>query len=218
MREHPAHYREDLTIAKFLPDIKEGFYIDIGAHDPHRNSNSQPFYELGWRGIDIEPTKHWADVLKEAHPENVVIEAVVGSVNGIVDFFVPDVEPMHWQIATTKQAWVEWNKLRVPGEQWKTIQVSQISLDTVFEQHVPEHVTVDFISIDVEGAEEEVIRGWSVGKYKPRVLCIESEVQAEAPKWNIWESMILPYYNFVHFDSCNRFYVRKEDGYRSQFI
>lgn len=204
--KHPAHLKEDLTIARLLGDIAKGFYIDIGAHDPYRNSNSHPFYELGWRGIDVEPTKYWADRLKQEHPANTVIEAAAGAYNGFIEFHVPDVEPMHWQIATTKPAWVEHHKLRVPGEQWKTISVPQVTLNNVFAQANRE---VDFISIDVEGAELEVIKGWSIEVYQPKVICIESEVTAETPRWHEWEPMLLPFYNFAHFDSCNRFYTRK---------
>ena len=47
---------EDLVLRRYLEGRTSGFYVDVGAHDPKRFSNTHLFYERGWRGINIEPS------------------------------------------------------------------------------------------------------------------------------------------------------------------
>ena len=50
---------EDVILRRALKDIEKGFYVDVGAHDPVIDSVTKAFYDLGWRGINIEPVKEW---------------------------------------------------------------------------------------------------------------------------------------------------------------
>ena len=52
-----AEYYEDFILYVILLDIKNGFYIDIGAYDPTKISVTKYFYLRGWHGINIEPQK-----------------------------------------------------------------------------------------------------------------------------------------------------------------
>lgn len=205
--QHPAHFREDLVLLQLLDNKVSGSYIDIGANDPYRNSNTHPFYENGWRGIDVEPVHEMAEKLKVAHPENIVIEAVIGAEEKFVDFYVPDFAELHWQqIATTKMNWVDYHKSQRPDERWLTVTMQQFTLNYLFDLHDKD---VDFVSIDVEGSEIDVIEGWDITKYRPLVVCIEAVTVVDDSSWKLWEPKLLPYYNFVCHDIQNRFYLRK---------
>ena len=46
---------EDMILRRIFGDKRLGFYVDVGAHDPRRFSNTYYFYKRGWRGINIEP-------------------------------------------------------------------------------------------------------------------------------------------------------------------
>lgn len=50
-----SQYGEDLIIDSLLHNKHRGFYVDVGAYDPHRISNTKRFYLKGWKGINIEP-------------------------------------------------------------------------------------------------------------------------------------------------------------------
>ena len=50
-----AQDKEDLILAEILKDVKKGFYIDVGANDPELFSVTKLFYDMGWKGINIEP-------------------------------------------------------------------------------------------------------------------------------------------------------------------
>src|SRR5687768_1593027 len=78
---------EDVLLWRALGDVKDGRYIDIGAHDPVVDSVSQAFYEAGWRGMHVEPLPHYAAKLREARPEELVIEAAVTEAAGPIPFY-----------------------------------------------------------------------------------------------------------------------------------
>ena len=64
-----AQHLEDYHLASVFADQGEGFYIDVGAHDPVVDSVSKAFYEHGWRGIHVEPLAEYADALRKDRPD-----------------------------------------------------------------------------------------------------------------------------------------------------
>src|SRR5262245_18396604 len=70
---------EDVMLRRALRHVTEGFYIGIGAQDPTVDSVSLCFYEMGWRGLHVEPTAVFADKLRAARPDEEVIQAAVGA-------------------------------------------------------------------------------------------------------------------------------------------
>ena len=219
-----SHKGEDQVIARLLPDIEKGFYIDVGANDPLTSSNSHPFYLKGWRGIDIEPIPFFAEKLRTVHPENYVIECAVASCNiDDVMLHVPDVGQEHWEIATLRYDIAQSHSKAGRGKSWSTVVVNQRTLNTLL--HIPNALRdpnkiIDFMSLDVEGYEEEAFKGFDMRKWRPRVLCVEATYPStDIPTWDEWEHYVLDAnYTFVKFDGCNRFYVRKEDEFRLKYV
>ena len=70
-----------------MKHITSGFYVDIGAGDPFVDSVSLAFYERGWRGIHVEPLPDCAAKLRQARPDDGVIEAAISKEPGTLIFF-----------------------------------------------------------------------------------------------------------------------------------
>lgn len=66
------HY-EDYILAYVLKDFKTGYYIDVGANDPNISNVTRHFYELGWRGINIEPNIDRFKTIVHFRPLRIVI-------------------------------------------------------------------------------------------------------------------------------------------------
>ena len=82
---------EDVMLWRALGHIENGFYIDLGAQDPLIDSVSMAFHEHGWRGIHVEPTPHYAELLRQQRPGDTVIQAAVGNGPAVLTFFeIPD--------------------------------------------------------------------------------------------------------------------------------
>ena len=70
-----AQNGEDVVLWRALGHVRDGRYVDVGAADPEVDSVTKAFVDRGWRGIDIEPVPELAQRLREARPDNEVIEA-----------------------------------------------------------------------------------------------------------------------------------------------
>lgn len=70
---------EDVILWRALGDAEHGVYIDVGAQDPVVDSVSRAFHEQGWRGIHIEPTPHYAELLRQQRPSDLIVQAALSN-------------------------------------------------------------------------------------------------------------------------------------------
>lgn len=206
---------EDVMLARLFASRPTGFYIDIGASHPTRLSVTRHFYDLGWCGINVEPiTRNWERFVVE-RPRDINLNVAIGCRPGRVTFTeVPDNDAL----STLDDERIA--HLRASGMQLSTCEVECITGDSLFER-CP--VEVDFLKIDVEGAEDDVLRSIDLRRHRPKVLVIEAVApidrfpgwDAFAPealgRWASWEPGVLASgYRLGHFDGLNRFYVRED--------
>jgi FkbM family methyltransferase len=196
---------EDVTLRRALQDIEKGFYVDIGACHPTHLSVTRWFYDQGWRGINVEPNPLFLDMLNRERPRDCNVGCAVhsGTQTPTVLHVVADTG-----LSTIDRALVEYAHLPVTKE----IVVETMSLDQLLEAHEP-LPTIDFLKIDAEGSEVEIIKAASFTRYRPRIILVETNgLELYAP---ILESRA---YRFVWFDGLNSFHVREEDIWRSDLI
>lgn len=195
---------EDVMLWRALSHVSNGCYVDVGAQSPDTDSVSRMFYEHGWRGVHVEPTPQYANLLRERRPDEVVLQVAVGDRPGILQFFnIADTG-----LSTTDSAIAAQH--REEGFPVTDIRVPAVTLDTVLEQITDG--PVHWLKIDVEGAEALVIHGWKGAARRPWVLVIESTRPLSPEQSHAqWEPEVLERgYEFVYFDGLNRFYVSDE--------
>ncbi len=194
---------EDVILHRALKGVGNGFYIDVGAHDPCSDSVSLAFYELGWRGIHVEPNAFYAGRLREARPDEEVLEALLGDENGSLPFYL--VGDTGLSTADAKiAARHELAGFETVLSSVRSLKMSDF-LDRVGEREI------HWLKIDVEGFERQVIEGWAPARARPWIVVIESTLpNSPEPSHADWEPTLLAYgYEFVYFDGLNRFYVSK---------
>lgn len=192
---------EDVILWRVLRHVERGFYIDVGAQDPVVDSVSLAFYENGWRGVHIEPTARYASALREARPDEEVIEAAIGSSDGTISFFeFPDtgLSTGDEVIAASHEA---------KGHVINRINVSTLPLCNILDAHKEQEV--HWLKIDVEGMEEQVIKSWHPSVVRPWVVLVEStKPKSTELSFESWHDDLEALgYEFVYFDGLNRFYV-----------
>ena len=69
---------EDVRLWRALKDVDDGFYVDVGAAWPKHEFVTQLFYERGWRGINVEPTKSRFSALARERPRDINLQLIVG--------------------------------------------------------------------------------------------------------------------------------------------
>ena len=77
-----SEYLEDYILFCILYDIKNGFYIDIGANDPDLCSVTKAFYLRGWHGINIEPLPDKYKSLQLIRKKDININICAGKIKG----------------------------------------------------------------------------------------------------------------------------------------
>ncbi|MFJ1762745.1 FkbM family methyltransferase [Amycolatopsis sp. NPDC088138] len=202
-----AQQAEDVVLARVFAGQADGRYVDIGAGDPLVASVTKHFYDLGWRGINIEPIPAKARELRTARPGDLTLDVAVGARPGTAKLHVVENE-WGWSTLDDELAvrYRDDNGWRV-----STVEVELSTLAAVLDEHPG---AVDFLKIDVEGAERAVIEGADWTRHRPRVLVVEAtEPGAQTQTHQEWEPMLLDAgYQCGLFDGLNRFYARSDDA------
>jgi FkbM family methyltransferase len=171
-REGPhAQFGEDRILERIFSDQGHGYCVEVGAYDGRTGSASYLFEQKGWDCLLVEPIPGLADEIRR-HRRSVVRNCAVSAQEGEATFYVAeDVEQMSTLVLTPgHQEWIH-----DAGGAVTTITVPTTRLDTLLaEVGFPR---IDFITIDVEGHESEVLRGFSLEKHRPRVVILEDNAE-----------------------------------------
>jgi FkbM family methyltransferase len=196
-----AQTGEDRKLAQLLGDKPNGFYIDVGAWEPLTDSVTKWFYDRGWSGINVEPVPYYHALLERERPRDINLCVAVSDRIGVTEMIVMPGSGLSTLVLENAQ--------REDFVQ-QTLVVPVTTLAEVCRAYVPDGTAIDFLKVDVEGAEREVIAGGDWLRYRPEIVVVEAvDPRAGAPTWGAWEPMLLiASYRFIEFDGLNRWYRR----------
>ena len=196
---------EDYHLSLAFAGQTTGTYIDVGAGHPIADNVSFWFYERGWQGIVVEPQPELAALYQRLRPRDLAIRDLVGRYCGEIDFHV--IERLHG-LSTTVEELAQ--KAKAFGVDYQTVRMPVTTLAKLCERH--DLGSIDFLKIDVEGAEGDVLFGGDWRRFRPKVIVAEAVTpMASEPSWEDWEPFLIAQgYRFVLFDTLNRFYVAQE--------
>ncbi len=200
---------EDAMIARLFPQGHNGFYIDIGAADPVKLSVTKHFYDAGWSGINVEPLPRFFRRLQAERPRDVNLQVVVGSAAGESEFFeildLPENSTSNLEVMAA---------LRAEGSQMAVHHVRKLSLRDICEEYAGDR-QIDFMKIDVEGGELDILANADWVRFRPILLVVEAVVvNGQDEAWSEWEPVITANrYEKVWFDGLNNFYLRQESSH-----
>ena len=163
-----SQFHEDLVIDAILGCPEKGFYIDIGANHPAILSNTKRFYDKGWRGVNIEPNPSMFKLLQEERKEDINLNIGLGRQRGKLDFYLLDPDTLSSFSPAAVKRMVKSREARLVS----TSHIEVESLSDVCERYASGR-TIDFMSIDVEGSEDEVIAGGDWHRFRPKLLLSE---------------------------------------------
>jgi FkbM family methyltransferase len=198
---------EDVMIARLFDSDYRGFYVDIGAAHPEFLSVTRHFYDQGWSGINVEPTRHFYPLLREERQRDINLQCAIGNSPGVATFYeIPKfaenstLDPAVADLLATSELLARPHKVKV------------IRLAELCDIHVKDR-TIDFMKIDVEGGELGVLQSGDWERHRPRLLIIEATfVNTREENWQAWEPILTSAnYHKVWFDGLNNFYLRGED-------
>ena len=197
---------EDIVLWRALGHISHGTYVDVGAADPTEYSVTKAFYDRGWSGVNVEPVPEFVEKLLIERPRDVTMALCAGESDGVVT--------LHHVVGTGLSTSSNDYLSVIADQAFETVdlEVEMQTLDRILESAGLSGRDIHFLKVDVEGAEESVLRGVDLAVWRPWVLAVEAtEPLSTAQTHASWESLLLDNgYQFCLFDGLNRFYAADE--------
>ena len=172
---------EDLIISDLTKNIKNGFYVDAGCYHPLHLNNTYLLYKRSWNGINIDISEFSIKLFNYLRPNDVNINSAVSNMEKEISFYY---QKKLSQLSTIKKAI---SNERMQGN-IKEKKIKSLKLNSILNQSKFKNRQIDFLNIDVEGADFEVLKSLDFTIYEPKIICIEIMEK------NIFESEI---YNFL---------------------
>ena len=200
-----AQNLEDYHLNLVLGDVAHGTYVDVGGGHPVADNVSFYFYLKGWRGLVVEPQAGLAAGYAGVRPRDRVVSYLAGRADGQIDFHI--VDGLHGLSSAVKANAESAQKF---GAGYRTEKRDVRRLSRLIDE--AGLAGIDFLKIDVEGAELDVLAGLDMTRHRPKIILVEAVNPNVADgDWAEWEPLLTEAgYTFVFFDNLNRFYVAHE--------
>jgi FkbM family methyltransferase len=174
-----SQHKEDEIIQSYFDTDYIGGCLEIGAADGIGCSNTKYFEELGWYCLCVEPNPYYFKQLK--HNRLNAINYAISNINDDLIFNVADIKDSYIHqdaISSLKidERLINHHKKLGYNITIKPIIVEAITLDKCIEDFY-KYDKIDFISIDTEGTELDVLKGFSIEKWNPKLLVIENNFE-----------------------------------------
>lgn len=189
-----SQFGEDILIWEFFSRKSNGYFVEIGANDPFVFSQTWFFEQQGWHGILVEPLSQRAELLRVKRLKSRVFQVALGAPEdcGNTTIDIPK-DDMFAALRPREKAPV--------AVRQETVMVT--TLDKILSE--AGGPAIDFLSIDVEGMEMEVLRGFDLKKARPALMLIEDHLKSMAVHWHVLGNG----YRLVKRTGCNNWYVPK---------
>ena len=168
-RTHYGQFGEDVVVTAFFKDRKNGFFVDVGAHHPRALSNTYALYRKGWRGVNIDLHRYNIALFNIDRPADVNVCAAISSEERDVALF--EFAPI--SVFNTLSREDADAVKRKKGLAYSVRTVPTRTLDSVLAEQGYSGQLIDFLSVDVEGHDLEVLRSLDFDLHKPTLVCVE---------------------------------------------
>lgn len=160
---------EDLFLLRYFNSKENGFYVDVGAHHPKRFSNTYVFYQLGWKGINIDAMPNSMQLFNRVRSRDINLEVGISKEEGELTYHIFNETALN--TFSESEAILKNESPNYSIE--RKVNVQTVPLSKLLETHLPKDQQIDFLSVDVEGLDLEVIESNDWNKYRPHLVLIE---------------------------------------------
>ena len=156
---------EDIFINKYFKK-KTGFFVDVGAYHPLELSNTYLLYKRGWNGINIDISSLSVDYFNYIRPDDININIAVTEKKSIKTIFYQKkkspLNTLNFKLAS-KHFSLNFKKKKIKSD----------TLTSIIDKTKFKGIKINFLNIDAEGGDFEVLKSLNFKKYKPKLICVE---------------------------------------------
>jgi FkbM family methyltransferase len=166
---------EDMIVKSFFEGRRKykGFYVDVGAHHPYRFSNTAFFYQKGWRGINIEPAPDLIKKFERYRKRDINLNFGVANQISDLTFYVFNDQALN---SFNRELSLSRHEESTPYKIVKELKIQTFRLSDILDKYLPANQKIDFLSIDAEGLDLEILKSNNWEKYSPDLVLVEQDV------------------------------------------
>ena len=157
---------EDIQISQFFKNKKNGFYVDVGCHHPLRFNNTMLLFKMNWSGINIDINKESINYFNFLRPKDLNLNYAVSNYSGEIDYY-------YQKSLSLLNTIDKKNAIKVFNGIFKQKKIYSKRLTEILEESKFKNKNIDFLNIDCEGAELDIIKSLNFKIYSPKLICIE---------------------------------------------
>jgi len=166
---HYSQFAEDISIGQCFRNSSQGFFVDVGCFHPKKYNNTWLLYKQGWRGINIDIDSIKIDGFNLARPQDTNICCAVSNMEGEISYFSSG----HYSLTTS----VDKNFSEARGS-YVEKKTRCAKLTTLLDGTKYKDRQIDFLSVDAEGHDLEVLMSLDFQRYDPRLIAVETHAVA----------------------------------------
>lgn len=177
MEKYYSQSRQDNIVDRLLQSKEGGFFLDIGANDGITFSNSLFFEKTRkWKGICIEPVPRFYDQLQKIR-SCITINACIADLEKTIEFIEVEGPANMLSGILSKESDEHYKRIKdaikKDGGSYKIYELETIKIDSILDQYKIN--TIDYLSLDVEGYELEILKTINFDTYDIRTMTIEND-------------------------------------------
>ena len=157
---------EDTVVLDYFKKKYNGFYVDIGCYHPTHRNNTYLLHKKNWNGINIDTSQFSIDLFDYMRPNDLNYNCAISNKNEVINLFY---QKELSQLSTTESAQAK----KVFQGNIKEKEMQAFTLNDILNRSKYRDSKIDFLDIDVEGADLKVLEGLSFEKFKPELICVE---------------------------------------------
>ena len=178
---------EDIFIDKYFKK-NTGFFVDVGAYHPLELSNTYLLYKRGWNGINIDISSLSVDYFNYIRPDDININIAVAEKKSIKTIFYQKkkspLNTLNFKLAS-KHFSLKFKKKKIKSD----------TLTSIIDKTKFKGIKINFLNIDAEGGDFEVLKSLNFKKYKPKLICVEIVDSFNSSKKAIKKNIIYKFLN-----------------------
>jgi FkbM family methyltransferase len=218
--DYYAQGGEDAIVSKifsYVLPVEKGFYVDVGAYHPFKHSNTYLLYKAGWRGVNIDPRPGSKALFDKHRPRDINLEYGVASQDGSLTYYMIGEEST---MNTFSRENLE--RLGMMDAVTETVEVPVRKLSAILADHASGS-DVDYLNIDAEGYELEILGELASSSIRPAVISVEQNgplnlrdvLQSETCAFLSQNNYTPIAKNIIIRDISTVFYIREDDLHRN---
>ena len=194
-RKNYSQFNEDLFLVDFFHNKKKGKFVDLGAFHPIRYNNTHLLYKKGWSGTNIDLNPVAIDMFNISRNRDINICALMSEKSNVE------------KTVYYEHGFSAVNSLVLTKGLKKVLKKEKIMKTKTFDDLVK--YDFDFLNIDLEGHDYEVLRTINLKKNKPGLICIEI-LENSKDKENIFKYMTNNNFEFINKCKVSYFFKNKK--------